>query len=138
MSKARILQPPDWPRPSGYSNGVMAQGRHVFIAGQVGWDPLTGRFASASLIDQVLQALKNVHAVLAAAEGRPEHIVRMNWYLENRDDYLAQLGEIGAAYREVMGRHFPAMTALQVAGFVEVGAKVEIEATAVIPWHAPR
>lgn len=130
---ARLLQPPDWPRPSGYSNGVMAEGRQVFIAGQVGWNPVTARFASASLVDQVTQALKNVLAVLAAAEGRPEHIVRMTWYLENRDDYLAQLEEIGAAYRELMGRHFPAMSVLQIAGFVEPGAKVEIEATAVVP-----
>lgn len=130
---ARLLQPPDWPRPSGYSNGVMAEGSQVFIAGQVGWNPLTGRFASACLVDQVTQALKNVLAVLAAADGRPEHIVRMTWYLENRDDYLAQLEEIGAAYRELMGGHFPAMSVLQIAGFVEPGAKVEIEATAVVP-----
>ncbi len=133
MSTLRSLQPPDWPRPSGYSNGVIAQGRQVFVAGQVGWDPLTGRFASASLVDQVTQALRNVLAVLAQADGAPEHIVRMTWYLASRTEYLAQLKQIGAAYREVMGRHFPAMTAVQVAGFVEAGAKVEIEATAVVP-----
>ena len=133
MNTPGSLQPSDWPRPSGYSNGVLAQGRQVFIAGQVGWDPLTGRFASTSLVDQVTQALKNVLAVLAQAQGSPEHIVRMTWYLASRDEYLARLKEIGAAYREVMGKHFPAMTAVQVAGFVEVGAKVEIEATAVVP-----
>lgn len=133
MSQPKSLQPPHWPRPSGYSNGVLASGRQVFIAGQVGWDPITGRFASASLVDQVTQALKNVLAVLAQADGGPEHIVRMTWYLCSRTEYRAKLKEIGATYREVMGRHFPAMSAVEVAALVEPEAKVEIEATAVIP-----
>lgn len=133
MSLSRSLQPPDWPRPVGYSNGVMAHGHQVYIAGQVGWDPHNGRFTSAALVDQATQALKNVLAVLAQAEGRPEHIVRMTWYLTSRAEYLAQLRQIGAAYRELMGKHFPAMTAVEVAALIEPQAKVEIEATAVIP-----
>ena len=133
MSLSGILQPEGWPRPSGYSNGVLAQGRQVFIAGQVGWNPRTGQFESAQLADQVAQALKNVLAVLAAADGRPEHIVRMTWYLTSRADYIAHLEEIGAAYREVMGKHFPAMTAVEVTALIEAQAQVEIEATAVIP-----
>ena len=133
MSPPRFLEPEGWPRPSGYSNGVLAHGRQVFIAGQVGWDPRTGRFESARLVDQVTQALKNVLAVLAAANGGPEHIARMTWYLTSRAEYLAHLKEIGASYREVMGRHFPAMTAVEVSALIEAQAQVEIEATAVIP-----
>ncbi|HEV2271612.1 MAG TPA: RidA family protein [Steroidobacteraceae bacterium] len=133
MSLARFLEPEGWPRPAGYSNGVVAHGRQVFIAGQVGWNPRSGRFESASLVDQVAQALQNVLAVLAQANGRPEHIARMTWYLTSRAEYLAHLKEIGAAYRTVMGKHFPAMTAVEVAALVEGQAKVEIEATAVIP-----
>ena len=133
MSLSRILQPEGWPRPSGYSNGVLAQGRQVFVAGQVGWNPRSGEFESASLVDQAAQTLRNVLAVLAQADGRPEHIVRMTWYLTSRSEYLAHLKEIGAAYREIMGKHFPAMTAVEVSALVEAKAKVEIEATAVIP-----
>ena len=133
MSASAILQPDGWPRPSGYSNGVLMQGRQVFIAGQVGWNPVSGKFESASLIDQVAQALRNVLAVLAQADGRPEHIARMTWYLTSRAEYIARLKEIGAAYREIMGKHFPAMTAVEVTALVEAQAKVEIEATAVIP-----
>jgi enamine deaminase RidA (YjgF/YER057c/UK114 family) len=130
---AATLQPKGWPRPSGYSNGVLAQGRQVFIAGQVGWNPRSGRFESERLVDQVAQALKNVLAVLAEAGGRPEHIARMTWYLTSRTEYLAQLEAIGAAYREIMGKHFPAMTAVEVSALIEARAHVEIEATAVIP-----
>ena len=133
MSASRFLEPADWPRPSGYSNGVLAQGRQVFIAGQVGWNPRSGQFESASLVAQVSQALKNVLAVLAQAGGRPEHLARMTWYLTSRSEYLAHLEEIGAVYREVMGKHFPAMTAVEVSALIEAQAKVEIEATAVIP-----
>lgn len=133
MSLPGILQPEGWPRPAGYSNGVLAQGRQVFIAGQVGWNPHSGKFESAHLTDQVAQALRNVLAVLAAANGRPEHIARMTWYLTSRTEYIAHLKEIGAAYREIMGKHFPAMTAVEVSALVEAQAKVEIEATAVIP-----
>ena len=133
MSASAILQPDGWPRPSGYSNGVLMQGRQVFIAGQVGWNPVSGKFESASLVDQVAQALRNVLAVLAQADGRPEHIARMTWYLTSRAEYIARLKEIGAAYRDIMGKHFPAMTAVEVSALVEAQAKVEIEATAVIP-----
>lgn len=133
MSLSPLLEPEGWPRPAGYSNGVVAHGRQVFIAGQVGWNPRSGKFESATLVDQVAQALKNVLAVLAQANGRPEHIARMTWYLTSRAEYLAHLKEIGTAYRTVMGKHFPAMTAVEVAALVEGQAKVEIEATAVIP-----
>lgn len=127
-----ILQPRHWRRAKGYSHGVAASGRMVFVAGQVGWDA-EEVFRSPDLVEQVRQALRNVLAVLAAAGAGPQHIVRMTWYLADRREYNARLEEIGAVYREIVGRHFPAMTAVQVAGFVEEGAKVEIEATAAIP-----
>ena len=133
MSLSRVLEPEGWLRPSGYSSGVLAEGRQVFIAGQVGWNPRSGKFETAALVDQVAQALRNVLAVLAQAGGRPEHIARMTWYLTSRTEYLAHLKEIGAAYRAVMGKHFPAMTAIEVTALIEAQAKVEIEATAVIP-----
>jgi enamine deaminase RidA (YjgF/YER057c/UK114 family) len=127
-----ILQPQGWPRPKGYSNGMMAQGRQVFVAGQVGWDA-EGRFASPTLAGQVKQALENIRAVLAEANGKPEHIVRLTWYVTSRDEYHAELHEIGAAYRAVMGKHFPTMSVVQVVALMEKDAKVEIEATAVVP-----
>jgi enamine deaminase RidA (YjgF/YER057c/UK114 family) len=127
----QILLPAQWPRPKGYSNGMVAQGRQVFIAGQVGWDSQF-RFPR-TLPEQVNQCLKNILAVLAEAQGRPEHIVRLTWYLTSREEYLGQQKEIGTAYREVMGSHYPTMSAVQVAALMEAAAKVEIEATAVIP-----
>jgi len=127
-----ILQPQGWPRPKGYSNGIAAQGRQVFVAGQVGWDA-QGRFISADLAGQVKQALLNIMAVLAEVEGKPEHVVRLTWYVTSREEYHAQLREIGAAYRAVMGKHFPVMSVVQVVGLMEPEAKVEIEATAVLP-----
>jgi enamine deaminase RidA (YjgF/YER057c/UK114 family) len=127
-----VLQPPGWPRPRGYSNGVAARGRLVFVAGQVGWNAQE-RLESGDLVGQARQALRNVVAVLAQAGAGPEHVCRMTWYLADRDEYLARLADLGAAYRQVMGKTFPAMTAVQVAGFVEPGARVEIEATAVVP-----
>jgi enamine deaminase RidA (YjgF/YER057c/UK114 family) len=136
LSGFQILLPEDWPRPRGYSNGVAAMGRQVFIAGQVGWDA-NGHFASTKLADQARKALENIVAVLAEANGLPEHIVRLTWYVTSRDEYTAELKEIGAAYRAVMGRHFPVMTAVQVVALMEAQAKVEIEATAVIPDVAP-
>jgi enamine deaminase RidA (YjgF/YER057c/UK114 family) len=128
----RALQPPGWPRPRGYANGIEASGRLVFVAGQIGWDA-TGSFPSGDLPGQVRQTLANVVAVLAEAGAGPEHVVRLTWYITDREEYLATAKEIGAAYREVMGRHFPAMAVVAVAGLVEASAKVEIEATAVIP-----
>ena len=128
----QMLNPSEWTRPKGYSNGVTAQGQMIFVAGQVGWDG-NEVFQTDDLVGQVRQALANIVAILAEAGARPEHIVRMNWYLADKDEYNARLAEIGAAYRELIGRHFPAMTALQVAGFVEDGAKIEIEVTAMLP-----
>jgi enamine deaminase RidA (YjgF/YER057c/UK114 family) len=128
----QTLLPENWPRPKGYSNGMVARGRQVFIAGQVGWNSEC-RFTATTLAGQLKQALQNIVAVLAEAKGRPEHIVRLTWYLTSREEYLAQLKEIGAAYREVMGNHYPTMTAVQVVSLIEAEAKVEIEATAVVP-----
>ena len=126
------LQPPGWPQPRGYANGIVADGRLVFVAGQVGWDD-SQTFRAFDLPGQVRQALANVLAVLAEAGAGPQHVARMTWYVTDRDEYLAGLGEIGAAYREAMGRNFPAMAVVQVGALVEARAKVEIEATAVLP-----
>jgi len=128
----QVLKPAAWPRPNGYSNGIAATGRQIFVAGQVGWDE-QGRFNSNRLADQVKQALRNICAVLTEAQAGPEHIVRLTWYLTNRDEYLADLESIGAAYRDVMGKNFPTMSVVQVVALMEAQAKVEIEATAVVP-----
>ncbi len=127
----QAVQPPGWARPKGYSNGIVASGRMVFVAGQVGWDSQE-KFHSDDLVAQAEQSLTNIVAILAEAGAKPSDIVRMNWYLADKVEYNARLAEIGAVYRRIVGRHFPAMTALQVAGFVEVGAKLEIEVTAMI------
>ncbi|MBU6436744.1 MAG: RidA family protein [Betaproteobacteria bacterium] len=130
-----FLQPPDWAAPKGYANGVAvdctAGTRLVFIGGQIGWNAQQ-QFTSDDFVAQAEQALRNTVAVLAAAGGRPEHIARLTWYVTDRDEYVAGLRALGAAYRAVMGRHFPAMTCVQVARLIEHRAKVEIEATAVI------
>ena len=126
-----ILQPAGWARPRGYANGIAAEGRQVFVSGQIGWDG-EQRFVSDDFAAQTRQALANVIAVLACAGGRPEHLVRMTWYVTSRDEYNAALAEIGAAYRELIGRNFPAMSVVVVAGLLEPRAKVEIEATAVV------
>ena len=126
----RSLQPPGWPEPRGYANGIEAHGL-VFTGGMIGWDK-TGAFPHADLAGQVGQALENVVAVLAEAGARPEDVVRLTWYIADREEYLAHTREIGAAYREVMGRHFPAMAVIEVSGLLETQAKVEIEATAVL------
>jgi enamine deaminase RidA (YjgF/YER057c/UK114 family) len=128
----RALQPPGWPRPRGYANGIEARGRLVFVAGQIGWDE-TGAFPETDLAGQVRRTLQNVLAVLAEAGAGPEHVARLTWYVTDRDEYVASLREIGAAYREVMGKHFPAMAVVAVTALVEPAAKVEIEATAVVP-----
>jgi enamine deaminase RidA (YjgF/YER057c/UK114 family) len=128
----QILQPEQWPRPRGYSNGIVASGPQIFIAGQVGWDA-QGRFNSGRLADQVRQALENICTVLARVQAGPEHIVRLTWYVTSRDEYHAELEEIGAAYSAVMGKSFPAMSVVQVVALMEAQAKVEIEATAVLP-----
>lgn len=128
----QVLQPPGWARPKGYSNGIVAKGRLVFVAGQVGWNAQE-KFETSDLAGQARQALKNIVAILAEAGAGPEHICRMDWFLADAKEYNASLKEIGAAYRDVIGKHFPVMTAVQVGGFVETGAKLEIEVTAVLP-----
>lgn len=133
MSNAwQVLQPAGWARPRGYANGIAARGRMVFIAGQIGWDA-QGNLVGADFLTQARQALSNVVAVLAEAGGRPEHLARMTWYVADKREYLDQAPQLGRVYREIIGAHYPAMTAVQVADFVEDGARVEIEATAVIP-----
>ena len=128
----QILQPPDWARPRGFSNGIAASGRLVFIAGQVGWTG-QGEWREKSFAGQFRQALANILAVLKEAGGRPEHIMRLTWYVLDKREYLAAAKDVGAAYRELMGRHYPAMAVVQVSGLVEDEARLEIEATAVIP-----
>ena len=126
----QILQPDGWARPSGYSNGVAADGRMVFVAGQIGWNA-DGEFESDNFVDQTRQALSNVVAVLAEAGAVPDQIARMTWYVIDKQQYLSAAREVGAVYREIIGDHYPAMT-LVVAGLLEDRALVEIEATAVI------
>lgn len=128
----QILQPPGWAAPKGYANGVAARGRHVFVAGQIGWNAQCG-FDSDDLVAQVRQALTNVLAVMAEAGARPQHLVRMTWYLTDKREYLANARDIGRAYRELVGHYGVAMSAVQVAALIEDRAKVEIEATAVVP-----
>lgn len=128
----QILQPPGWAAPKGYANGVAARGTLVFVGGQIGWNARQ-QFESDDFIAQTAQALRNIAQVLREAGAGPQHMVRMTWYVVDRDEYLRRLGELGPVYREVMGRNFPAMTCVQVAGLVEPRAKVEIEVTAVMP-----
>lgn len=128
----QVLLPPGWPRPKGYSNGVAASGRMVFIAGMIGWDSQC-RFHSDDFAEQARQALQNIVAVLAEAGGKPEHIVRMTWYVTDKREYLAAGKAVGAAFREVIGSYNAAMTAVEVTALMEDRAKVEIEATAVLP-----
>ena len=127
-----ILQPAEWPRPKGYSNGMSARGRMIFISGQIGWDA-QGRFTSDTLAGQVQQTLRNIARMLEEGGAEPRHLVRLTWYVLSRDAYLREVRDIGAAYREVMGKHFPAMSVVEVRGLVEQQALVEIEATAVVP-----
>jgi len=131
----QILQPPGWARPKGFSNGISCQGRLVFIGGQIGWSG-QGEWLDRSFAGQFRQALKNILNILAQAGGKPEHLVRLTWYVLDRKEYLASLKELGAAYRELMGRHYPTMAVVQVSGLVEDAARLEIEATAVIPEEA--
>jgi enamine deaminase RidA (YjgF/YER057c/UK114 family) len=129
----RFLHPEGWAAPHGYAHGVEAQGRMVFTAGQIGWDPATGRFATDEFAGQAAQALRNVEGVLRAAGAEPRHVVRLTWYVTDREAYLASQRALGLAYRDVFGRHFPAMAVVVVAGLLEPRARVEIEATAVVP-----
>ena len=127
----RILQPADWPRPSGFSNGMVAEGRVICIAGQIGWNPITNRFAEG-FAAQVEQALANIVAVLAEANATPADIVRLTWFVTDIDRYRAEARALGPGYRRIMGRHFPPMSVIGVSALVEPDALVEIEATAVV------
>jgi len=127
-----ILQPEGWAKPIGYANGVSAKGRTVFVGGQVGWNA-NCEFESDDFVDQVRQTLANIVAILAEGGAEPQHITTMTWYFTDKAEYLANLKGVGQAYRDIIGRHFPAMAAVQVVGLVEDRAKIEIQATAVVP-----
>jgi len=128
----QILHPKHWAKAKGFANGIAAEGLQVFVAGQVGWNAQQV-FESDDFVAQVEQALRNIVEVLAEAGAGPEHLVRLTWYVTDKRDYLSRLGEVGQAYRRVIGRHYPAMALVQVVGLVEDRAKVEIEATAIVP-----
>ena len=128
----QILQPPGWAKPKGFANGIAATGRQVFVAGQVGWTR-DSKWEAKDFAGQFRQTLQNTLEVLAEAGAKPEHIVRMTWYITDKQEYLASLKEIGAAWRELMGRNYPAMAVVQVVALMEDAAKVEIETTAVLP-----
>lgn len=128
----RRLQPPDWARPRGYSNGIAARGLMIFVAGQVGWNARE-EFESPEFTDQARQALRNIVSVLGEAGAAPSHLVRLTWFIADAREYLARHKALGGVYREVIGDHFPAMSVIEVNGFIEHGAKLEIEATAVMP-----
>lgn len=127
----RTLQPANWPRPKGYANGIEATGRTIFVAGQIGWDE-TETFVAKDFVGQFEQALRNILAVLAEAEAGPEHIVRMTWFITDKQAYLAEARRVGEAYRAIIGRNFPVMSVVQVTALMEDEALVEIEATAVV------
>ena len=128
----KILQPAHWPRPKGYANGIVAAGRTVFVSGMVGWDA-RGKMVCQDFVGQARQALRNIVAVLSEANAKPEHIVRMNWYVIDKKEYVGAYKQLGVVYREIIGRHYPAMTAVQVVSLIEDAARVEIEAIAVVP-----
>jgi len=128
----RVLQPPGWPRPRGHANGIMAEGRLVFVAGQIGWDA-TGAVVSDDLVRQFEKTLENTLAVLREAGAGPEHVARMTWYITDKREYLARARELGEVYRMLMGKHYPAMAVVEVRALIEDRAKVEIETTAVVP-----
>jgi enamine deaminase RidA (YjgF/YER057c/UK114 family) len=128
----QILQPPKWARPRGYANGLVMSGRLIFIAGQIGWDAQQ-QFHSDDFADQTQQALQNILTILAEAGGQAEHIARLTWYVVDKHDYLTSIPKLGRVYRDLMGKHYPVMSVVQVMALIEDAAKVEIEATAVIP-----
>ncbi len=132
MSGLRAVNPPGWARPKGYSNGVVGRGSLVFVAGQVGWNA-EEQFESDDFVAQTRQALANTITVLAAAGAKPEHIARMTWYVLDKREYMARIAEVGAAYRDLIGRNFPAMSLVEVRALVADRARIEIETTAVIP-----
>jgi enamine deaminase RidA (YjgF/YER057c/UK114 family) len=128
----KCLHPAHWPRPKGYSNGVVANGRTIFISGMIGWDA-QGKMVSLDFVEQVRQILRNIVEVLSEANAKPENIVRMNWYVLDKKEYVDSYKQLGIVYREIFGGHYPAMTAVQVSGLIADAARVEIEVTAVIP-----
>ena len=130
-----IVQPEGWPRPRGYANGAVATGKYAVFAGQIGWNPATCSFDSDDFSEQTRQALHNIVDLLLAADARPQDLVRLTWYILDRDEYLAAGRKIGAAYREIIGSHYPPMSVIVVSGLLEEKARVEIEATAIIPEH---
>jgi enamine deaminase RidA (YjgF/YER057c/UK114 family) len=132
-SMNEVLRPSGWPRPSGYSDGMAARGRHVFVAGQVGWDPVAHEFGSDDFADQARVAMQNVVAVLGAAGATPQHVVRMTWFITSITEYAMARDTLGSAFRSLFGQHYPAITLVQVSALLEPHAKVEIEATAVVP-----
>jgi enamine deaminase RidA (YjgF/YER057c/UK114 family) len=129
----KILNPGSWAKPKGYANGIAARGTMIFVAGQIGWNGEKEAFESDDFVAQTRQALANIVAVLAESGAKPEHLVRLTWYVTDKQEYVSRLAEVGKAYREVIGRYFPTMTLVQVTALVEDRAKVEIEATAVVP-----
>jgi enamine deaminase RidA (YjgF/YER057c/UK114 family) len=128
----KVIQPEGWIAPKGYANGIEARGRQIYVGGQIGWNARC-EFETDDLVEQIQQALRNCVDVVRTAGGGPEHMVRMTWYLKDKKEYVSRLRDIGMVYRDVVGRNFPAMSAVQVADLVEDRAKVEIEVTAVIP-----
>jgi enamine deaminase RidA (YjgF/YER057c/UK114 family) len=128
----KLLQPPDWPRPKGYANGIAAKGTLVCLSGIVGWNS-EEKFVSNDFAGQVRQALQNIVAILKEAHARPEHIARMTWYVLDKQAYISSAKEMGRIYREIIGSHYPAMSVVEVSGLVEANAQVEIEVTAVVP-----
>ena len=135
VSQLRAINPPGWVRPKGYSNAIVARGTQVFVAGQVGWDGQE-HFASDDFIEQLRQALKNTVDILAAAGARPEHIARMVWYVLDKEEYMTRAAEAGTVWREIIGRHYPAITLVEVGALVAARARLEIESMAVIPDRA--
>jgi enamine deaminase RidA (YjgF/YER057c/UK114 family) len=129
----KVIQPPGWPRPTGYANAMLASGRVLAVSGQIGWNPATETFETDEMAAQVRQALDNLVVVLRAAGAEPRHVARLTWYVTDRSDYLASRREIGEAYRALFGDHYPAMSVIVVAGLLDRRAKVEIEATAILP-----
>ena len=132
-TRGNVLQPHGWPQPKGYSNGMVASGRIVMVAGQIGWNPVKAQIENDDFVLQVRQALVNIEAVLRTAGAIPSDVVRLTWYVTRRDEYIAAQKDIGRVYREIFGDHFPPMSVVVVAGLLEARAKVEIEATAVLP-----
>ena len=128
----KCLHPAHWPRPKGYSNGVVANGRTIFISGMIGWDA-QGKMVSRDFVGQVRQILRNIVEVLSEANAKPENVVRMNWYVLDKKEYVDSYRQLGIVYREIFGGHYPAMTAVEVSSLIEDAARVEIEVTAVIP-----